>query len=155
MRVLGNKMDGSSEVTELVILISAGKKKKASTTTYKLDPVGQFTAWTWNWNSSVGEYPAGLFISTEDTVTEQVKKTNVEFQMKFEWFDRLGQDSTPKGCSANKHTVRSGAMLCTQQAWKSCPLSREATASRHQPNTRLPDNNDLRHWHLVERGCPL
>ena len=99
-------MAGSSEVTELVILVSAGKKKKASTTiTYKLDPVGQFTAWTWNWNSSVGEYPAGLLISTEDAVTEQVK-TNVEFRMKSEWFDHLGQGSPPKGCCAKKHMVR-------------------------------------------------
>ena len=80
------------------------------TTTYKLDPIGQFTAWTWNWNRSVGAYPADFLVSTEDTVTEQVK-TNVEFRMKFEGFDHLGRDSTHKGCYASIRLVRSVAML--------------------------------------------
>jgi hypothetical protein len=43
--VSGNKMAGSSEVTELVMLVSA-ENALLMTTTYKLDPIGQFIAWT-------------------------------------------------------------------------------------------------------------
>ena len=53
------------------------------TTTYKLDPIGQFVAWTWNWNLSVGANPADLFISMKTLLQNKSKRTwNFEWSLK-------------------------------------------------------------------------
>ena len=150
--VSGNRMAGSSEVTELVMLVSVEKcfddsyvQTRSNRAIYCLDlELELIGGCKSGWSSN--QY--------EDTVIEQVK-TNVEFRMKFEEFDHLGQDWPHRVCFASIHMVHSVTMLWTQQMWRSWPLSREATPARRQANARLQDNNDPRHSDLVELSCPV